>query len=210
MNYTHFLPPTPVTKNHASATDLPVSVLKYIQKVTLAGSLLGPFTSPPCRPWFQTSPLMTPEKNHSTDRRVILDLSWPPGVSVNSGIPKDIYLGEPYKLKLHTPDDLVTRIRELGRGCCLFTLNLARAYGQLRSDPLDWPLLGFQYNRLYYMDTAIPFGIRWGAMACQRTTNALCCIADRNNIKLISYIDDIVGTSPSKEQAKNTYVYTRS
>ena len=31
MNYTHFLPPTPVTKNHASATDFPVSVSKYIQ-----------------------------------------------------------------------------------------------------------------------------------------------------------------------------------
>ena len=151
---------------------------------------------------------MTREKNHSTDRRVILDLSWPPGVSVNSGIPKDIYLGEPYKLKLPTLDDLVTRIWELGRGCCLFTLDLARAYRQLRSDPLDWPLLGFQYNRLYYMDTAIPFGIRWGAMACQRTTNALCYIADRNNIKLISYIDDIVGTA--KQQAKNAFVYTRS
>ena len=56
------------------------------------------------------SPLMTRPKKTSTNRRVILDLSWHTGYSVNSGIPQDTYPGQPYKLKLSTVDNLVALI----------------------------------------------------------------------------------------------------
>ena len=44
---------------------------------------------------FVLSPLNTVGKRDSEERRVIVDLSWPCGHSVNDGIPSDSYLGEP-------------------------------------------------------------------------------------------------------------------
>ncbi len=97
-------------------------------------------------------------------------------MSVNSGILSDTYLGAPYKLKLPTINDAIDMIRSHGRGCLMYSLDLARAYRQLRSDPLDWPLLGLQWNKELYVDVAIPFGICWGAMACSSTTQAVCYV----------------------------------
>ena len=105
---------------------------------------------PPFAPWFQTSPLMTREKKGFVSRRIIADLSWPENRSVSSGTPCDTYLGSPYKLHLPTPDDLVTLIRKQGQGCFLYSVDLARAYRQLRVDPLDWLLLGIIHNGSYY------------------------------------------------------------
>ena len=49
---------------------------------------------------------MTQEKKVKDEYRVILDLSYPEGLSVNSAIPKLLYDGSPYKLHLPTSLDL--------------------------------------------------------------------------------------------------------
>jgi hypothetical protein len=46
-------------------------------------------------------------KKDSSERRVILDLSFPPGCSVNDNISKDIYLGEKIEVTYPNIDDLV-------------------------------------------------------------------------------------------------------
>ena len=74
----------------------------------------------------------------------------------------------------------------------MFKVDLARAYRQLPSDPWDWPLLGFSWNDSIFFDTAIPFGVRHGAMACQRTTQALCHIQqEKDDVDAEAYIDDM-------------------
>ena len=45
-------------------------------------------------------------------------------------------------------------------GCYLYSRDMARAYRQLRSDPLDWPLTGLTWNSKYYFDMSVPFVIR--------------------------------------------------
>ncbi len=47
-----------------------------------------------------TSPLMSAPKLDSTEQQIILDLSFPRGLSVNDGIPKESYLGTKFKLVL--------------------------------------------------------------------------------------------------------------
>ena len=42
-----------------------------------------------------SSPFMTRAKPNSDRRRVIIDLSWPLGASVNAGIDKNAYLDAP-------------------------------------------------------------------------------------------------------------------
>ena len=47
---------------------------------------------------FVHRPLSSVPKKDSTDRRTIMDLSFLLGTSVNDGIPKDTYMGDPFKL----------------------------------------------------------------------------------------------------------------
>ena len=73
----------------------------------------------------------------------------------------------------------------------LFKIDLSRAYRQLRSCPLDWPLLGISWGDAFFVDRTIPFGLRHGASACQRTTEAVAEIAAKDkDISSHPYIDD--------------------
>ena len=69
---------------------------------------------------------MTRDKRSSDDWRVIVDLSWPTGYSVNDGIPPDVYMGTPYKLGLPGPDDLAKAIITHCRARDGFLLKCAR------------------------------------------------------------------------------------
>ena len=53
---------------------------------------------------FQASPLMSKPKKDSEMRRIVVDLSWPDGCSVNDGIDKDYYLEDLYDIHLPTID----------------------------------------------------------------------------------------------------------
>ncbi len=66
------------------------------------------------------SPLNSRLKPDSEERRVIVDLSFPKGSSVNDGINKGTYLGESMKLEYPKVDDLVELVRLKGTGCALF------------------------------------------------------------------------------------------
>ena len=198
-NYDRSHWPTSTFNNHSSALAYPVHVQDYLQEETYHNAMLGPFAHPPFPMW-QINPMMTKSKKGSdTKRRVIVDLSWPHGSSVNDGICKDYYLGEPITLKYPTVDTLVAHIIQHGTGCLLFSVDLARAYRQWRSDPLDWPLLGLKWNNSYYFDMSIPFGLRPGAMICQRVTDAIRYILHQDNIMVVNYIDDFAGiATPSQ------------
>ena len=83
--------------NHKSAVDFPQDVEKYIQEERSYGAIIGPFQEAPIQS-LHYSPFMTRHKPNSDTRRVILDLSWPRGESVNAGVEKDGYLGSDFKL----------------------------------------------------------------------------------------------------------------
>ena len=205
MDYSRAHPPSPSHTNHSSATAFPQDIRRYIKKEIFYGSIAGPFPQPPFTPWFQTNPLMSRPKKDSTDRRVILDLSWPLDFSVNDGIDKLTYLGNPYKLYLPCVDDLINLVIKHGPGCYLYSRDMARAYRQLRCDPADWPLLGILWDNEYYFDISVPFGIRIGAMCCQRTTNGICYIMSKEHHDALCYIDDFAGVETTLELANASF-----
>ena len=205
MDYTAPVIPTPALNHHGSAIAFPDHVNQYINTESNFGTLRGPFSQPPFEPWTQNNALMTRPKKCSTDRRVITDLSWPTGQSVNSGIVKHVYMGQPYKLRLPTTDDLCEKMKTIGPQAYLYSRDISRAYRHLRSDPLDWPLLGLKWENKYYFDISIPFGIRWGAMAMQRTTSAISYIMAQDDHDTYNNIDDIVGIEPTLQQANTGF-----
>ena len=155
-------------KNHPSAIVYPEQVEGYLKTEMFHQAMLGPFSHSPFKEGTHVSPLLTRPKRNSEKRRIILDLSWPKGASVNSYIPPDSYLGKQYKLTYPNIDDLCHLIQKYGEGCILYVIDLERAYRQLRSDPLCWPLLGIIWNKNLFIDVSIPFGLRTGAMMCQQ------------------------------------------
>ena len=74
-------------ENHKSAVLFPEHVSKYIEEEQKFGAIIGPFEKSPIKN-LHYSPFMTRDKPNSENRRVILDLSWPRGESVNAGVEK--------------------------------------------------------------------------------------------------------------------------
>ena len=121
--------------NHASARRNPLHVEKYLTKELSHNTMVGSFSDVPFEPWFRNNPLMTRLKRESDELRVILDLSFPLGESINSGIARDNLDGSPFKLRLPSPLDLARMIVREGPGCLIYKIDLSRAYRQLWGDP---------------------------------------------------------------------------
>lgn len=101
---------------------------------------------------------MTRPKADPAKRRVIVDLSFPAEQNVNAFVPKNMLFGSVHQHNLPTVKSLVESIKALDFNCVLATVDIQRAYRNIPVCPLDYPLLGVQYQQRYYVDTAIPFG----------------------------------------------------
>ena len=187
--------------NHQSALQFPDAISAFVETELTAKAVIGPFNDPCFHPPPKISPLMTRPKHDSSSRRVIMDLSWGDH-SVNSHIDNSQYLGTPYKLALPTVDTITDMILSAGQGCWIYKRDLSRAYKQLRTCPLAWPLTAFQHEGKVFLDTSIVFGARPGAMFCQRTTDVLSYTMHHFGYNMRSYLDDMLGVEKTQEQAQ--------
>ena len=135
---------------------------------------------------------MTRPKANSDTRRVIIDLSWPKGYSVNDGVDKSAYMGTDFHLIFPTIDDLTAELTKLGRGAHLYKIDVSRAFCHLPMDPFDYDLLGLYWDR-FYLDKNLPFGTRHGSKFFQRTNDAVRCVLRLRGFDVLNYIDDFLG-----------------
>ena len=204
-NYSAIGPPTATYRNHKEKQDYSDHIKEYVDKERRLGALLGPFPVPPFSPWFQCSPMMTREKTNSPQRRIIVDMSHPKGRSVNSGIPRREYLGHPHTYTLPAVSDIGDRLCQLGSGAYLWSIDVSRAYRQLRTDPLSAALFGITHNGGFYVDTALPFGCRSSGAACVRVTQAICDFMRTEGFHVTVYVDDFIGVESTYERALEAY-----
>ena len=160
---------------------------------------MGPYRNIPFSGPVGISPLSTRPKKGSTERRVILDLSFPIGGSVNDGIGKDNYLGMEAKLIFPKTDDFARRIFTLGKGCCMFKIDLSRYFRQIPMDPGDYALIGYVIDGEIYFDKVLPMGMRSAPYIAQRITNAIAFIHRQMGMFLLNYVDDFVGAEIKKQ-----------
>ena len=85
---------------------------------------VGPFLTPPFEN-FTGSPLGAIPKKHSAPVkwRIIHDLSWPAGLSVNDGIPKDLFT-----CTYDSLDRAFTLLKQFGTGALMSKLDLSDAF----------------------------------------------------------------------------------
>lgn len=184
--------PTTRIDNHKTAQAHPRSVIKYLDTETKLGAILGPFKNPPIQD-LHCSPMLTRPKQGTDNRRVIVDLSWPHGNSINDSINDSTYMGTLFKLKFPSVDNITERIVKLKGNCLLYKIDLQRAFRHLKLDPRDINSTGLQFENQYYVDTAIPFGYRHGSACMQRLTDSLRWIMHKKGFFVMNYIDDLIG-----------------
>ena len=106
--------------------------------------------------------------------------------------------------------DLVELITDLGPDASMFTVDIARAYRNFRSDPLDWPLLCVSWGDDYYIDVSMPFGARASSCHMQRVADFIVRILEREGICGAMYLDDLVVVAPDPATAHLQYARVRA
>ena len=76
-----------VEENHTSAKKKYEPYSKFLEEELEHKAILGPFDDKPID--MHISPLLARDKQNSSTKRTIMDLSWPKGASVNNGVAKD-------------------------------------------------------------------------------------------------------------------------
>ena len=164
---------------------------------------MGPFpASPFANPRY--SPLNSVPKKDTVERRLILDLSFPLGQSINDGIDKDQYLGQYSKLTLPSLDQLVQRIMSCKSHCKLFKVDLSHGYKQMFIDPVDFEKMGFTFDGKYFFDCTLSMGSRSSTRCCQRVTSTVVFIFVNWGYLAINYLDDL-GGAQEEETADLAY-----
>ena len=88
----------------------------------------------------------------------------------------------------------------------LFKVDLERAFRNLRVDPYAYPLLGFKWNDVTYVDVGVPFGLKTGAAMFQMCTDAITLMLRKRKVWLINYLDDYIGVPPPPQLANNHFL----
>ena len=112
-------------------------------------------------------------KHDSDESRVILDISFPPGHSVNDRINKDCYLGVTIDLTYPTTDSFATMVKAVGLGALMYKRDLHRAYCQIWTDSFNILYQGFFWQGAFYFDTVLVMGCTSSICICQWVTSAL-------------------------------------
>ena len=190
-------------KNHKSALEFRDKLDKYVEKNVQSQAMLGPFEQSPI-PGLCFSPLMSVPKEEY-ERRVIVDFSFPPGSSINDGIPQDTYLECGTEFNLPSIKSMVSRLNTLGRGCLLYKRDLKGAFKQFSIDPGDYKFSGLSWQGKVYIDTRLAMGLRSAAYCCQGVTEMVARVAGKVGHVLV-YLDDFGGADLGSK-AFDTFKY---
>lgn len=125
---------------------------------------VGLFLAPPFQ-HFTGSPLGAIPKKHSASVkwRIIHDLSWPAGRSINDGIPKDLF-----SCHYDSPDCAILLLKHFGPGALMSKLDFSDDFRHVLVHVRDWELLRSMWPveidgtvvPCYFFDTFLPFGLR--------------------------------------------------
>ena len=139
-------------------------------------------------------------KHHQTDKwRLIVDLSFPNGRSVNDGIPKTLC-----SLSYITVDNAIDEICRVGPNCLLAKIDVKSVFRLLPVHPADRHLLGMEWRDLVYVDNCLPFGLRSAPRLLNLLAELLSWIVSSKGISFtIHYLDDFLTVGPPLPQFVN-------
>jgi hypothetical protein len=114
---------------------------------------------------------MVPKAHQTNKWRLIVDLSYPDGHSVNDGIAPELAI-----INYSSVDEAAAIIRSLGRGTLLLKIDLKDAYRLLPVHPDAHHMLGVSWRGNTYVDRCLPFGLRSAPIIFSAIADALAWV----------------------------------
>lgn len=191
--------------NMPSASLQPSVIDQYLQAELEKGRVAGPFPVPPIQNLHISRFGVIPKKHQPGKWRLILDLSSPAGHSVNDGISKD-----PFSVQYMKVDDIISGIMSLGRGTLMAKFDVESAYRNIPVHTEDRYLLGMKWKGYYFIDMALPFGLRSAPFIFSSVADLLEWILKHKyglNF-LLHYLDDFHTLGPPNSSACQNNVDT--
>ena len=129
-------------------------VSAYLAKECAEGRVLGPFEEHSL-PQLHVNRIGVVPKHAPGEERLIVDLSYPEGYSVNDGVSK------PWcSLSYISVDTAARVVAQKGQRAQLAKIDIKSAYRMLPVHPDDHWLLGMRWEGMLFIDAALPFGLR--------------------------------------------------
>ena len=181
----------PSLRNHPSAFENSGHVWGFILAEREAGRLVGPLDHY-LLPRVHTSPIGLVPKSQPNQWRMIVDLSYPTGQSVNDGIDSKLA-----SISYASVDDAVQLILLLGRGTQLVKLDLENAYRNIPVHPQDQHLLAVSWQGDCFVDRALPFGLKSAPKIFSAVVDTVAWALHCSGIRYqIHYLDDFLLLGP--------------
>ena len=193
IGFTNTIKLKSATANMGSAREHPSVVSEYLAKELSLGRMLGPFNQSAQLPPLHISRFGVIPKGHNTGRwRLITDLSFPRGHSVNDGIDPGLC-----SLSYSTVDEVADLVAKLGQGALLAKVDIESAYRLIPVHPHDRLLLAVQWENQVFVDPMLPFGLRSAPKIFNAVADALAWHLHQAGIPLIRhYLDDFIIIAP--------------
>ena len=177
------------TSNMPSTREHPGVVTNYLTQELQCHRVIGPL-----QPNLYTEVIHTncfgviPKRHQQGKWRLILDLSFPPNHSVNTGIDRHLS-----SLQYATVDDAARIVSDLGPDSQMAKVDIAHAYRNIPVHPQDRHLLGMLWANHLYVDTVLPFGLRSAPKIFCAVSDAMEWILQKRGItSCLHYIDDFI------------------
>ena len=155
------------SKNHLSVQENFSVAQEKIQKELSKGRMAGPFLAPPFKN-FRISPLGIIPKKQENSFRLIQDLSYPKGNSINSFIPTEFCA-----VQYENLDHVVTLIKQFGHGTLIAKADVEDAFRIIPVHPKEYHLLGCKLGEYFYYDKSLPMGCSTSCQTFEKFSKSL-------------------------------------
>ncbi len=177
-----------VSHNHKSALVNEQVCTDLINAEVQTGRIAGPFAEAPFK-HYCISPIGLVPKKGEGKFRLIHDLSFPKGSSVNDGIPIEVRSVhyEPF-------DNAIAHIAEHGQGVTISKIDIKSAFRICPVHPEDRHLLGFSWDNGIYFDKVLAMGLASSCRIFEMFSTALKWIALKNmrKVYIAKILDDFL------------------
>ena len=181
--------------NHSSATAHPEIVSAYIQKELTAGRYSGPFSFAQLYSTlgpFRTAPLGLVPKPHSSNFRLIQDLSFPRNDPLQSSVNAEIDSSH-FPCEWSTFAHCYFAVANAPPGSQAAVFDVDSAYRNIPIHPDDQRHFCLMWDSLFYVDHCVAFGSASSAGLFGRVADALAAIFRAQGIDcVLKWVDDFV------------------
>ena len=196
LGFDYSSPLRPAQRNMPSAAAHPEVISRYVENEISGGRIFGPFPKGEI-PKLQINRMGVIPKGHTPGKwRMITDLSFPEGASVNDGIDPQLC-----SLQYTSVERVARAAQSLGKGALLAKLDVKAAYRLIPVHPDDRWLLGFEWQGSHYVDGMLPFGLRSAPIIFTAVADAMEWMFRQHGVSTIDhYLDDFIIIGPPRSR----------